>query len=149
MKKETKEVIIAVAKEGIAKPAIESAYAWLDAWDRLLFGPRPSYIKPYSKNNGVWHPGVTILGGGKTFGEVEDNDKRVVSVNDCKNQFFDKLRKNLNPEETPIRKIDADKLLEKVMDAQDELDICSDDFTVVNDVYNRILDLINGELEED
>lgn len=148
MKKETKEAIIAVAKEGIARPAIESAYAWLDAWDRLLFGPRPSYIKPYYKNDGVWHPGVTILGGGKTFGEVEDNDKRVVPVNHCKNQFYEKLRK-LKILETPTRKIDADKLLEKVMDAQGELDICSDDFTAANDVYNKILDLINEDLEEE
>ena len=149
MKKETKDTIIAVAKEGIAKPAIESAYAWLDAWDRLLFGQRPSYIRPYSKNNGVWHPGVTILGKGKTFGEVEDSDKRVVSANDCKNQFFEKLRKKLNPEESPTRKIDADKLLEKVMDAQDELDICSDDFTAANDAYNRVLDFIGEGLKED
>lgn len=149
MKKETKEIIIGVIKEGIAKPAIESAYAWLDAWDRLLFGQKPSYIGPYSKNSGVWHPGVTILGGGKTFGEVEDNDKRVVHVNNSKNQFFDKLREKLNSEETPTRKIDADKLLEKVMDAQDELDICSDDFTAANDAYNRILDLIHEDLKEE
>lgn len=134
MKKETKATIIAVAKEGIAKPAIESAYAWLDAWDRLLFAPRPSYIKPYSKNNGFWHPGVT----------------RITPANDYKSQMFKKMREpKPKPVETPVRRIDADKLYNKVMDAQDELDICSDDFTAANDAYNRVLDFIGEGLKEE
>lgn len=119
MKKETKETIIAVAKEGIARPAIESAYAWLDAWDRLLFAPRVSY---FHKNN-VWKP-------------------------DYKSHMFRKMREPKSVE-APIRKIDADKLYNKIMDAQDELDICSDDFTVVNDAYNRVLDWIGEGLKED
>lgn len=133
MKKETKEAIIAVAKEGIAKPVIESAYAWLDAWDRLLFGPRPSYIRPYPKNNNVWKPGVTII----------------PPANDYKSQMFKKRREpKPKPVETPTRKIDADKLYNKVMDAQDELDICSDYFTSANDAYNRVLDFIGEGLKD-
>lgn len=132
MKKETKDTIIAVAKEGIARPAIESAYAWLDAWDRLLFGQRASYIRPYHKTNNTWHPGVTLI----------------KPVNDYKSEMFKKMREK-KPVETPTRKIDADKLYDKVMDAQDELDIDDDDFAVVNDAYNRILDLIYEGLEEE
>lgn len=132
MKKETKEIIIGVVKEGIVRPAIESAYAWLDAWDRLLFAPRPSYIRPYSKNNGFWQPGVTLI----------------KPANDYKSHMFEKMREPKSVE-SPIRKIDADKLYNKVMDAQDELDICSDDFTVVNDAYNRVLDWIGEGLKED
>ena len=125
MKKETKEVIIAVAKEGIAKPAIESAYAWLDAWDRLLFGPRATRFRPYCKNNNVWKP-------------------------DYKSQMFKKMREpKPKPVETPVRRRDADKLYNKVMDAQDELDICSDDFTAANDAYNRVLDFIGEGLKEE
>lgn len=39
-----KEIAIAAVKEGIIKPTLISAYAFIDAWSYLLFGKHPERL---------------------------------------------------------------------------------------------------------
>lgn len=138
MKKETKETIITVAKEGFIRPALASVYEFTDAWSRLFFANR---IEDLSKRGGIYmfnRRGYNVI-------RPLSHNKKFPGVT-----ILESLEEHKpKPVETPSRKIDADKLYDKIMDAQDELDIDSDDFAVVNDAYNRMLDLIYAVLEED